>query len=190
MSPSDINRAPLADAEVVQYSAPSGLAIVGLLLGIASALGLVHPLGCILAVMGLVVSSLALRQIREAAGSLIGRKAALAGLGLSVLFATATAVEWISTRWLLEHEAEKVVQQWFEYFRRGEPALAHQMGMNYLVRRSPYLRMNSPPGSKTYFCGLSLGAERLSVPTDIFFIKPSHFRSGARPRNMWSEGLA
>lgn len=129
---------PIGDAAPepdLDYQSVCWPAILGLLFGLLSALGMLHPLGCLLAVLGVVVSTIALRQIEHAGSTMVGRKTALAGLALSITFGIAAPVDRYATEWQLAREAEPIVMKWFENFRFGEPVLSHQMGLDYVARR-------------------------------------------------------
>ena len=77
------------EADVARYRPFCGLAIVGLLVGLLSALAILDPLLWFLPVLGVVLSAVALRRVAAADPPLVGRTAAVAGLGLSVAFAVA-----------------------------------------------------------------------------------------------------
>ena len=80
---------------LASYRAPSVLAIVALLFGIASPLALVAPLLMAVPLVGAVLALFALAKIAASSGQLVGRSAALWGLGLAVACAVASPVrDW------------------------------------------------------------------------------------------------
>jgi len=113
------------DAEVTQYRAVCGLAVVGLIAGIAALLAMVHPMLWIVPAGGIVLSVAALRRIGRDA--LVGRKAALAGLILSVLFGAIGPADWFTYRRLVDREAERFGLQWFDLLRQGEMLKSYQL---------------------------------------------------------------
>jgi len=123
------------DDEVTEYRAVCGLAPAGLIAGILAPLAVVHPLLWSVPVAGIVLSVAALRRISRDAPALIGRKAALAGLILSVLFAGIAPADWFTYRHLIDREAEQFALQWFDFLRQGE------MLKSYQLQEPPYGRL-------------------------------------------------
>jgi len=115
------------DAEVTEYRAVSGLAVAGLVVGIAAPLAMVHPLLWIVPAAGIVLSAAALRRISRDALALVGRKAAFAGLVLSVLLAAIAPADWFTYRRLIDREAEQFALQWFDFLRQGEMLKSYQL---------------------------------------------------------------
>jgi len=128
-----ISRARFSDPQEVavqEYRAVSGLAVSGLLLGLLSVTALFTRLLWIVPAAGIAVSAVALRRIAEEAPALIGRKAALVGLILSVGFAVAAPTDWVVHRWLLRREARQFAMFWFDVLRQGAPHKAHQLTLH------------------------------------------------------------
>jgi hypothetical protein len=102
-------------------------AVVGALLGCASALALCDLALLFIPVAAAVVSVLALRKIKALAPQLMGRRVALAGLALALIFAVAAPIQpWVETR-SLEYGALQAAKEWFVALRNNEPELAHQL---------------------------------------------------------------
>jgi hypothetical protein len=123
MSETEVERFQLSDpqdAEVTQYQAISGLAVVGLIVGILSLLALAHPFLWIVPAAGIVLSATALWRIIRDPAALVGRKPALAGLVLSVLFGAMAPADWFTYWYLVDREGRQFAAQWFEFLRRGE----------------------------------------------------------------------
>jgi hypothetical protein len=120
------------DAEIAQYRSLSALAVTGLVLGLLSAFWMIDPLLWFLPVppAGIVFSLLALRQIRLNAPELVGRKAALLGLILAVLFGTAAPSNWLCYRWAVCREARQFAGQWFDFLAQGQPQKAYQLTLH------------------------------------------------------------
>ena len=130
------------DDEVVQYHAVSVLAIVGLLLGLASPLCFMAPLLMMVPVIGAVVSLIALRRISASEGALVGRKAAAAGLALCIAFSVAAVSRAKVTQYLRTQQAESVARQWFELVQSGQTEPAFRLTVRGASPEPP-----PPPGS-------------------------------------------
>src|SRR5687768_4621077 len=81
-------QAPLRSDEVAvaQYRSISRAAILSVLLGLLSALGLMHLLFVPIALVAIATALVGLRNIRDSRGELIGRRVAIVGLCLATLF--------------------------------------------------------------------------------------------------------
>ncbi len=124
------------EADTIAYRAVSGLAVLGLLLGLFSTLALLVPTLWIAAVAGVVVNVVALRRIANRSPALVGRKAALVGVTLSALFFAAIPADWLTYRWLLRGEARKFAAMWFDYLRESQPHKAYELTVAPPVRDS------------------------------------------------------
>jgi hypothetical protein len=108
------------DTDMGQYQAVSGLAVAGLLVGLASPAALGHPLLWTVPLVAMVICALALRRIAREAPALIGRKAALTGLALAVLFLAAAPLQGYTYGRLLDWEGRRFAAQWFELVRQNQ----------------------------------------------------------------------
>ncbi len=113
-----------------EYRALSVPAVVGLIAGLLSPLAMVDPLIWGLPLLGLIFSSVALRQIARNAPEMTGRKIALAGLTLSILFGVMAATHWASYRWLVNREARQFAQVWFDSLGQDQPHKAYQLTLH------------------------------------------------------------
>jgi len=120
------------DAEIAQYRAWSGLAATGLILGLLSPFWMIDPLLWLLPVppTGVLLSLLALRQIRLHAPVLAGRQAAVLGLTLCLLFGAAAPSNWLCYRWAVCREARKFARQWSDFLAQGQPQKAYQLTLH------------------------------------------------------------
>lgn len=117
------------DGTVDEYRAVSGWAIAALILGLLSPLALVDVWLSVIPVAGIVVAVVALARIAWLAPALTGRKAALAGLFVAVLCASATAADqWFFWR-SIDHEARQFAKAWFDFLSEDEPLKAHQLSL-------------------------------------------------------------
>ena len=71
---------------------------------------------------GVLLNGLALAQDRRAGPALVGRRAALAGLMLSLCFAAAAVSRWYVASRLLRNEAMRFAAVWFDALRRETPS--------------------------------------------------------------------
>jgi hypothetical protein len=131
-SPARTALAPVPDPSeeilAADYHAVSGLALVGLLLGLGSAAVVVSAYLWMIPVAGIVVSVLALQRIAQEKPVLIGRKAALVGLFLSVMFLVEDVTDcWGVHPWMLHREARQFGLAWFEQLKQNQPQKAHQL---------------------------------------------------------------
>src|SRR3569623_1428368 len=113
--------------QALQYRPISTLAVVGLLFGAAAVLAFVHPLLWLLPLFGVVTSGWALARLASPDSIQIGRKAALAGLTLSLVFGAAAPLLLTFLHWQLRSESRYLSKQWFEALRAGDPYRAHQL---------------------------------------------------------------
>jgi hypothetical protein len=116
-----------ASAEASEYRAFSPAAVGSLICGLLSPVSLVGPLLLIFPVLGVGLAVVALRSIANSQGELVGRRAALAGLGLSIVFGTAGPVQSATTGMRLTAAARPIADQFFEFLRQDQPHYAHQL---------------------------------------------------------------
>ncbi len=128
---------PPTEADLVEYGAISPMAIVALLLGLASALALTTLLLLIVPVIALLVASLALRQIARSEGALIGRTAAIAAIALALLFSSLAISLTVSRGAVLRSEAQEFGESWMQLARNGELHRAHQLHLLAAKRQLP-----------------------------------------------------
>jgi len=115
------------DDDIAEYRAMSVSAVAGLILGLLSAVALVDPLAWLIPLGGVLLCVLALQRIARAAPALIGRKAALAGLVLSVLFGTAAVADRMTYRALMRSEGQRFARLWFDLLAQRDPKKAFQL---------------------------------------------------------------
>jgi hypothetical protein len=120
-----------------EYRPVSTLAVVGLLTGLASVLAFVHPLLWTVPAIGVVLSANALHRLGTAVPVQIGRRAALIGLTLSLLFGTSAVARWTIFRWQVRVETLQAGKQWFEALREGDPYKAHELTLDPDSRLKP-----------------------------------------------------
>lgn len=130
----DVHITDPEDAELAAYRALAGQAVLGLIFGLLSPLVLVDPLPwSLFPVLGIILSGWALRRIKKS-DSLTGRKMALTGLLLSLLFAAAAPSNALAYRRTVRNEARQFSSLWFRFLAEDEPQKAHQLTVAPHVR--------------------------------------------------------
>jgi len=125
----DVHISDPQDAELATYRTLVWQAVLGLIFGLFAPLALVDPMLWAIAAAGTILSWWALRRIKNYPAELAGRKLALAGLTLSLLFLTAAPADWLAYRWMIRHEARQFSALWFRYLMQDEPHKAYQLNL-------------------------------------------------------------
>lgn len=128
ISPNDSAVRGLDPSEEDGYKTLCPLAIWALLLGLASALSLIHPLMWAVPVVTVMTAIVALRRIVRSEGAETGRGLVLLGLSLAIVFGSAAASRRVLTEWAIRRDARAFAQLWFELLADGEPHKAQQLG--------------------------------------------------------------
>jgi len=123
---------------LVPYRSVAPLAIVAVVLGVASALILTTPLLAPLPVAGIVVGIAALRSIAAARGQLAGRVVAIAGLCLATFFLGFGLSRHLARQSELEKVARGMADVFLKLLVEGKPREAHQF------RLTPSSRITAP----------------------------------------------
>lgn len=124
ISPSPQTEPRDIEAPPDDYRPVSGLAIGGLLVSFCSALALIHPVLWVVPLSGIFFSGLALRRIATASPPLLGRKAALVGMTISLIFGLAAPLQYWAHRRALRAEALEIANEWFTALRENRPDYA------------------------------------------------------------------
>ena len=127
---------PDAD-QTTEYRSLSVLAVISLVIGLASPLCFGAPLLMIIPVIGIGVSILALRQIDASDGALAGRWAAVLGLVLSVVFLAAPAARAYGIRMLRTSQAKNFAQQWLSDLVEGKTDYAFRLTSDSIKPPAP-----------------------------------------------------
>jgi hypothetical protein len=97
-----------------------------MVLGVLSTTSYIHPFFWTLAVVGVLLSAAALRRI-AVAPTMVGRRAAWAGLVLSLLFGSSAIAHTALKPVRVRGDARQFASEWFSALRLGQHAEAHQM---------------------------------------------------------------
>jgi hypothetical protein len=112
-------------SELVGYRNVSTLAVVGLLLGIASPLCIFGKLLMIIPLAGVAVSLAALRRIGASGGMLVGRPAAVLGMVISIATGAAVVSHALVIRHLRVDQAVEVGKEWIKTALSGDTERAY-----------------------------------------------------------------
>jgi len=125
------------EAALAEYRAVSRPAIVALVLGLASATALAHPLLLAVPVVAVAVGLAAMASVARNSQTLIGRKAALTGILLALLFASWAPARIVGRRWLLYDHARRFSDAWVKLLHEQEYEKAHQLTVEAARRQPP-----------------------------------------------------
>jgi hypothetical protein len=125
------------DAEVAEYHALAGQSVLGLFFGLLAPLAMVDPMLWAIPMLGAFLNVWAIRRIKNNAPLMVGRKMALAGLTLSLLFAAAAPADWFAYRWMIGNEARQFSTSWLRYLTQDEPQKAFQLTLPPQMRQPP-----------------------------------------------------
>jgi hypothetical protein len=123
------------DGDSSDYHAVSGLAVTGAILGLLSLAAIADSSCWPFAVAGILVCAVALWRIAARSPQLLGRKAAMVGLALSVLAGTFAAGRTLTYDRLVQQQARRFAATWFQLLAEGRPQLAHQLTLSPDIRK-------------------------------------------------------
>lgn len=132
---SDPHVSSLDDSPVLGYRRISVSAVIALVLGIASALALVHPFLWTVPAAAVVVAIFALRAIANESSMLTGRGLALTGLALALVFGMWAPARTLSRQWQLYHQARVFADEWLALVHEGKLYEAHQLTVPHAERQ-------------------------------------------------------
>ena len=131
----DVHITDSRDAELAEYRALAGQAVLGLLLGLSAPLAMIDPMLWSIPALGVFFSWWALRRIQSGDTGITGRKMAITGLAFSLFFLAAAPGDRLVYRWLVRNEARQFSAVWFEYITQDEPQKAFQLTVTPQTRR-------------------------------------------------------
>jgi hypothetical protein len=138
-----------------RYRAVSITSVIALLLGLASALALAHPVLWFLPVAAAGTAVAGLRTIARSDGGLTGRWAALAGLALALLFGSWAPTRLATRQTMIAGHARHAAEAWLGLVRAGHLQQAHQWTL------PPVARQRSPELLKPFYSATPDAAKRL-----------------------------
>ena len=131
----DVHITDPQDAELAAYRTLAGQAVVGLICGLLAPFAMVDPMLWAIPALGVIFSWWALRRIKNNAPAMAGRKMALTGLALSLLFLATAPADRLVYRHMVRNEARHFSALWFEYLLRDEPHKAYQLTVQPALRQ-------------------------------------------------------
>lgn len=123
------------EAELPEYRALSGLAVVGFLLALSSALSFVYLGLVFLGAAAALCCVIALIRISASPTELSGRRLAIAGLVLAVFWTASGLAREVTRQRLLDVHSRKFAIHWFDYLKKGEPQKAFELKSAGSTRR-------------------------------------------------------
>lgn len=164
---------PPDEADLQQYGAISPLAILALVLGIASVAALVGLGLLVVPLIAVIVAVAALVKIAASEGALIGRSAAAAGLVLALLFGSIAVTRTVARQSILTGHARQFADDWLEQVRGGALETAHQLHLSPAERQPPgttirdyYQRNTTARGEMNTFFSQPLLRAIIQAPSD------------------------
>ena len=130
------HRADREDSQLAEYHAVSVSAVAGLVLGLLSPAAMFDPTLWVLPIAGILFGGWGLWRIAKNTPVLIGRKAAVVGLLLSLFFGTAAATDWCACWIPIHREARQFAGTWFEMLAQGKRQRAHQLTLHPRYRQT------------------------------------------------------
>jgi hypothetical protein len=116
-----------ADDDAIQYRPVNLLAVLSLVLGIASALALAGPVLLFIPGAALLVSLLAWRSIARSEGGMAGRNAILWGLAFAAFFTAMSVGRIVTQRVLVVRDARQISETFIALLLANHPQKAHQL---------------------------------------------------------------
>ncbi len=123
--------------ELPQAARVSGLAVGALLGGLVSIAAVASPVLCLVPLATVAMSLLALRQIARSEDPILGRKAAIAGLSLALLFAAWGLTKSYAQERAIRRQAHLHAEQWLDLVRNGRLFEAFELQMPQSARQPP-----------------------------------------------------
>jgi len=125
------------DPDMVGYRPLSGWAMGALGVGLAAPLAFTNWFFWCVPVAGVVTAAVALGKIRRAETPLLGRKAALFGLALSLVCGAAAPARYFARNMWLAARAERLADLWFQRLREGQPQQARDLMLHITPKHPP-----------------------------------------------------
>ncbi|HEV3344118.1 MAG TPA: hypothetical protein VG125_27330 [Pirellulales bacterium] len=163
-------------ADTRGYREISGLAVVGAIAGALSVVALDHVGLLFIPLIAVLINWRALRAIREQSPALAGRGAALAGLGLALIFGLSGVVLPYGREVANRRQAIEVASHWFEALRANQPEAAHQWSVPRWKRVKEGDSIRSQYGTASAQTVLGRFCQEPAVRTLLKLGKGSHVR--------------
>ena len=119
------------------YHSVSALAIFALVMGLLSPLAFAHELLWALPLTGIAIAVVAIARIDRSEGALVGRRAAVLGLAISLVCGLGAITQAATRRLWLAHRAERMAERFVDLLREGKSREAHQLWTRPQLRLLP-----------------------------------------------------
>ena len=113
----------LTESELASFQTIEPWAVVGLILAVVSPLAMLDSIWWFVPATAIIVNIVALARLNRDKTH-FGRKAALAGLALSVFFVAAPLAQLAANYAILAPQAKPTADQWFKYLQENSPEKA------------------------------------------------------------------
>ena len=113
--------------EVASYSQWSLLAMLSLLCGVISLMAFLYSNCIFIAAIGILLSIWAYFHVKQSQGALIGSKAALLGLSLSIIALVGVTTMWSYYQYTVRTEANRFFRIWFDAVKTKNIRLVTEM---------------------------------------------------------------
>jgi hypothetical protein len=123
----DVHITDPQDTEQAAYRPLAGQAVLGFFFGLLAPLAMFGPTFWAIPALAGVVNWRALGRIKKSDPAIAGRKIAIWGLSLSLVFLAAAPADWLAYRWMVRQEARRFSSLWFKYLTQDEPQKAFQL---------------------------------------------------------------
>jgi hypothetical protein len=125
------------EADVAAYQAVSKAAILAFVCGLGAAGALLHPLLLVVPLVAVGAGIFALRSIAVSTAGLTGRRLAVAGAALGVLFASAAAARLVSRDLIIASRGQRFANAWVGLAAAGRREAAYEMTLPPARRQLP-----------------------------------------------------
>lgn len=112
--------------EVVQYRAIEPMAVLCIVLAVISVLAIFDMVGCFIAAIAILFGILSLARIKKRSEIFVGRKTAILGLGLSLLFVSTGVARYLTSEYMVRHQAKAIGEGFLEMIAHNQPEIALQ----------------------------------------------------------------
>ncbi|MCA9213363.1 MAG: hypothetical protein KDB27_09885 [Planctomycetales bacterium] len=131
----ELQELPRVGEAEFQYRSVSLLGILGLILGLASPLALISPIGWVVPAAGAIVSLVAAIRIHRNSDRLAGKTLALIGLALSLWLGTWAPTKFFVDRQFLSSRSNEISTEWLRRVVNSELESAHQSTLEFRFRQ-------------------------------------------------------
>ena len=126
---------PMLSEPEFEYKSVSLLSVLAFVLGLASILALLSPVGWIVPFAGSIVSLVATIRVHCNADRFTGKKLAMIGMCLSLWLGAWAPTKYFADRQFLSQSSAEYTEQWLNYVVAGDIEIAHQATLEFRFRQ-------------------------------------------------------